>query len=811
MQVLGQDPFDMTGSDLLGVPSPVDDEVLFGKTVVLSSFNGTRMAVGAPSHDYQFPAGHPDFQSQNSGAIFLYELSYNKKWYRLWFLSGNTNESLGEFFSLSGDGSRIAVRRNVVFDGPSTVEIYDISPLGQSTLVGSPVSCSSVTAGKAVTLSSNGNRLAVSCEDPGSNRGTVEIFDWDGQVWSSTGTVGNNVDNGRFGFINSFSSDGERLAVSAPSFSNDTQIGLGLVQVFDFIHGSWVQAGNDIVGENIYHQLGSAMALSGDGSTLIVSSPSSPDSSGRLPLCGRVQRFGLSSEGTWVQQGSTIYGDTRDLFGQSVAVSYNGFRIAASSYLRGMLRGQVRVFDFTDGDWVVHGKPIDGSNVGDQLGYGRSSISLTRFGEFLGIGSPTFQSTGKVSVYRIESEPHNNDAPGDHIPIEHNATSDSSPPAAWLPETVGPTSRPTLTPLAESPSSVFLTQSPTKTQPTLSPTSFNGTTNWTIDFQSATVHVDTTSAAGQQEVTLAFLVSRPHIVNAAVYHIDCSTPINASMMTVRYHLQESSLALDQIDVSLAFHLPTVVATENSVYTPSSSKTSGRMSLCVHVQLYDDQDTATSTILHFKQQIFYIKTDGLSITGIDMDASSVDDVNAEKNPAGLDHAVTACQCNRTNHCQSIIVSPDSPVRICLTSNAAGVSIARLNELELQQGSLSQPVVENGLADLYTTVFHTESQSLVMETILSSAAFFQPVPSSLMVSGSCDLQRGDSDNRSLLRRSLYYSAVDPAQIASVSFRVPIELSAWIPNESEAVESASSVEPAMKVILSASLVGALTLWLF
>ncbi len=44
--------FASVGQELLGIPSANEEDVLFGTTVVLSSLDGSRLAIGAPMHDY---------------------------------------------------------------------------------------------------------------------------------------------------------------------------------------------------------------------------------------------------------------------------------------------------------------------------------------------------------------------------------------------------------------------------------------------------------------------------------------------------------------------------------------------------------------------------------------------------------------------------------------------------------------------------------------------------------------------------------------------------------------------------------------
>jgi hypothetical protein len=159
-------------------------------------------------------------------------------WNQIWFLAGDTGEGLGERFSLSADGSRIAVRRES--SNPDSVEIYDIGSGNEATAtqVGETVSCGA--NGDTVTLSADGTRLAVSCEnyrDPvlGANTGRVEIFDWTGTTWSSTGTIDGSGGGDFFGWSTAFSNDGNCIAISAPNHDSGGATNRGQVRALTLL------------------------------------------------------------------------------------------------------------------------------------------------------------------------------------------------------------------------------------------------------------------------------------------------------------------------------------------------------------------------------------------------------------------------------------------------------------------------------------------------------------------------------------------------------------------------------------------------
>jgi hypothetical protein len=444
--------FASVGQDLVGIPSANETDVLFGTTVVLSSLDGSRLAVGAPKHDYSTAEADALSVNENGGAIFLYEYD-GSVWNQIWFLAGDIGEELGESFSLSADGTRIAVRRKR--DNPDSVEVYDIlagvATATPATLVGETVSCGA--NGDTVTLSADGERLAVSCENfrdavLGANTGRVEIFDWTGSTWSSIGTIDGSGQGDFFGWTTAFSNDGNRIAISAPNHDRDLA-NRGQVRVFDYVTVSneWSQVGEDILGDNALDQQGFSMDLSGDGRSLVVSSPGAGNDN--FDLTGLVKVF-VESGGTWSPVGNAIAGvDARDRFGRSVSITDNGTRLAASSYIHDSARGHLRLFDLIDGSWLQYGSDIDGENPADWFGNGRSSVTLTGDGRRVASGSTKYDDVGRVRVFNSAELVLTSTAPtfGPTSAPTFGPTSAPafSPTAA---PTFGPTAAPTFSPTA---------------------------------------------------------------------------------------------------------------------------------------------------------------------------------------------------------------------------------------------------------------------------------------------------------------------------------------------------------------------------
>ncbi|AET84799.1 hypothetical protein FK873_gp001, partial [Micromonas pusilla virus SP1] len=129
----------------------------------------------------------------------------------------------------------------------------------------------------------------------------------------------------------------------------------GHVRVFDLVGGTWTQVGGDIDGEAAGDSFGYLVALSSDGSRLAVGARLND---GTGTDAGHVRVFDLVG-GAWTQIGGDLDGAVAgDYFGQSVALSSDGTRLAVGGPLNdspGSNAGQVKVFDY---DGVVKTKQI---------------------------------------------------------------------------------------------------------------------------------------------------------------------------------------------------------------------------------------------------------------------------------------------------------------------------------------------------------------------------------------------------------------------------------------------------------------------
>ena len=219
--------------------------------------------------------------------------------------------------------------------------------------------------GEEVVISGDGSRIAFTSEDWMMMDATVHWYQKSGSSWTSLRNFGPvSLDQG-LGHELSMSRDGTRIA-----FANSGST----VQVWEEAGGSFTQIGaGDITGTHL-----KSVALSADGSRLVVGSPRKNSNVGEVSVWEE-------SGGSWAQIGSTFTGSaTNEYFGEDVAMSDDGSRIAIGITLKNSPRGAVQVWDNTAGStWALVGTEFNGDV--SQSYYGRS-VSLSGDGSRLGIG-----------------------------------------------------------------------------------------------------------------------------------------------------------------------------------------------------------------------------------------------------------------------------------------------------------------------------------------------------------------------------------------------------------------------------------------
>lgn len=346
--------------------------------VSLSS-DGNRLAIGATGNDGN---------GTDSGHVRIYEWS-GMVWTQ--FGADIDGEAAydysGSSVSLSADGNHLAIGATGN-DGSGNlsghVRVYEWSGMSWTQL-GSDIDGEATgdEVGLAVSLSSDGNRLAIGAPYNNDNSGHVRVLEWVDSTWTQLGADIDAEAAGEYsGFSVSLSSDGNRLASGA--------IWADHARVYQWSGTTWVQLGADIDGEQAGDQSGRSVSLSDDGNRLAVGAPMN-DGSGSESGHTRVYQWSGSA---WTQLGADIDGEASgDHSGWSVSLSSDGNRLAIGASWNRSSAGHARVYQWSGAAWVQLGADIDGEAANDFSG----SVSLSSDGNRLAIGASGNDGSGDHS------------------------------------------------------------------------------------------------------------------------------------------------------------------------------------------------------------------------------------------------------------------------------------------------------------------------------------------------------------------------------------------------------------------------------
>ncbi|TNF65647.1 MAG: DUF4347 domain-containing protein, partial [Gammaproteobacteria bacterium] len=300
------------GSDIDGANA--NDQ--FGYSVVLSN-DGQRLVIGA--FNYQ-GAG------TNIGQVSVFE--YNgTDWVQLGSsIDGDNNARLGTYLDFSGDGNvfiaseidQTASIRPVVYEYNGTDWVQrGVVPLGS-------------VRWKTITISDDGERIALGAPLETSNSGRVRIYDWDGANWNQVGgTIAGLVGEGRLGTDLDFNEDGSRIVIGE---RHTNQVGNTLV--YEYNGSAWVQVGTTLT------NLGQRVAMRADGELIAVGDENND----------QVRIFKWNGT-DWSLVSTALAGEASgDRYGWDVALGHDATRLAVGANLNdgnGADSGHVRIYELT--------------------------------------------------------------------------------------------------------------------------------------------------------------------------------------------------------------------------------------------------------------------------------------------------------------------------------------------------------------------------------------------------------------------------------------------------------------------------------
>lgn len=304
----------------------------------------------------------------------------------------------GRTVAISDDGSIVAVGSwEQTVSGKGSVRVYELSSEAWvqkgATLQGD---ADGDGFGKGLAISADGLTIAMGAPDNNIAAGQVSVFVWEGNAWDAKGTVlVGAASNDQFGYAVSLSDDGDTLAVGAPNESLST--GTVYVYRWDALASPPAWATPVVIpGEDTFETFGRALALSSDGTVVVVGARGNDD--GGIDS-GETRVFTVGSASA-SQRGIDIPGEAaEDYSGHAVAMSSDGNVIAIGAPDNdggGADSGHVRTFGWDGTTWTQRGLDIDGDGAGDEFGY---SVDISSDGLTLIAGSP--QRTASYGAIRM--------------------------------------------------------------------------------------------------------------------------------------------------------------------------------------------------------------------------------------------------------------------------------------------------------------------------------------------------------------------------------------------------------------------------
>ena len=325
----------------------------------------------------------------------------------------------GSTVALSSDGTRFVVGSAAADQNGNNkglARVYDyqvISGTATWTQVGPDIlgTSNGDEFGEAVSISSDGSRIAVSGPRHDGAKGHVRVFDWDGSSWNQVGSdIDGNAANDAIGTRSglSLSSDGSRIAIGAKDGSNGTTR-TGYVKIYDLVSNNWVQVGPDIKGDYNQHYFGVSIDMTPDGLRIAIGA-SGADLSNTQQNYGEIRVYDyqvISGTATWTQVGNSIWGETGRSFGNyKISFSSDGSRLAVGNPNENIngdnYAGQTKVFELSGNTWSQIGSDINGSAEDDYMGY---STSISADGSRLATSAVNLRRpsdnavTGAVKVF----------------------------------------------------------------------------------------------------------------------------------------------------------------------------------------------------------------------------------------------------------------------------------------------------------------------------------------------------------------------------------------------------------------------------
>ena len=314
-----------------------------------------------------------------------------------------TDDNLGHAVAVSKSGLRVAIAAPGGNGGKGDIRVYDweMSTMtwiqkGTDILGGNMVN----NLGFSMDMNEDGSRIVVGAPETKSDDGLVQVYNFVGGTWS---LLGNTIrpsagSKGHAGFSVTMNNVGDIIAYGAPRYNGYR----GSVKAFKFDGSTWGAMGQSLDATGYYTSAGGSIAMSGDGHRLVIGSAYGSWFRGSVD----VLEYDSNSD-QWVSIGNFGGEAYYDRFGSDVDMSEDGTRIivgAKANDNNGSNSGASQVFEYdaSTSTWNQLGQNVHGAGTSDKLG---ESVAISGDGRRIAISSPKSDengvlNSGKVALYQ---------------------------------------------------------------------------------------------------------------------------------------------------------------------------------------------------------------------------------------------------------------------------------------------------------------------------------------------------------------------------------------------------------------------------
>mmetsp|Transcript_11006 Transcript_11006/g.16639 ORF Transcript_11006/g.16639 Transcript_11006/m.16639 type:complete len:2238 (+) Transcript_11006:237-6950(+) len=421
----------------------------YSRTIIPTISSGNPSSEASNS---EYPSISPTMQlTKSQGPIVA------PAWETIGIIEGvAAQDYFGWSVAMSGDARTIAIGSTFNdSNGPNagSVQTFSLSSNGYDQLGEPMYGLEGDRLGTSVALSQDGISLIVGARRSdgvyGADSGEARVYQRNGNSWVQIGSSIEGLSKGdQAGFTVDMSDSGETVAIGSALNDNVNGENSGSVRVYEYVNAEWLQLGRTLIGDSSNDGFGSSTALSGDGRTIVVGSPTSDNAQGVGYYNGQVKVFNLAEDDAgrdWEQVGDDINGSGQyDQFGISIDISEDGkivgigkfvgenngvsfyviengqwtmlgkeiefgftvslcgdgLTAAVGDFKQELDSGEVRIYNYADGSWRQTGDSLLGERK-DQFG---RSIAISGNGEYVASGAPGHNgvkgaSAGKTEVF----------------------------------------------------------------------------------------------------------------------------------------------------------------------------------------------------------------------------------------------------------------------------------------------------------------------------------------------------------------------------------------------------------------------------